>query len=55
VREPNVPATMLEIHDGLVAVSQNRFPSLAFDVGASTSWAASCSAPASTTRPSWGR
>ena len=34
VREPNIPATMLEIHDGLVAVSQNRFPSLAFDVGA---------------------
>lgn len=34
VREPNIPATMLEIYDGLVAVSQNRFPSLAFDVGA---------------------
>ena len=34
VREPNIPATMLEIHDGLVAVSQNRYPSLAFDVGA---------------------
>ncbi|MEQ1950626.1 sarcosine oxidase subunit alpha family protein [Mesorhizobium sp. CN2-181] len=33
-REPNIPATMLEIYDGLVAVSQNRFPSLAFDVGA---------------------
>ena len=33
-REPNTPATMLEIYDGLVAVSQNRFPSLAFDVGA---------------------
>ena len=26
VREPNIPATMLEIYDGLVAVSQNRFP-----------------------------
>lgn len=34
VREPNVPATQLEIYDGLVAVSQNRFPSLSFDVGA---------------------
>jgi heterotetrameric sarcosine oxidase alpha subunit len=34
VREPNVPATQVEIHDGLVAVSQNRFPSLAFDVSA---------------------
>ncbi|WP_274628474.1 sarcosine oxidase subunit alpha family protein [Arvimicrobium flavum] len=34
VREPNVPATTIEIHDGLVAVSQNRFPSLAFDVQA---------------------
>ncbi len=34
VREPNIPATMVEIHDGLVAESQNRFPSLAWDVGA---------------------
>ena len=34
VREPNIPATMLEIHDGLAVVSQNRYPSLAFDVGA---------------------
>ncbi|MFA6154415.1 sarcosine oxidase subunit alpha [Mesorhizobium sp.] len=34
VREPNIPATMVEIHDGLVAVSQNRFPSLAFDINA---------------------
>ncbi|MBX3569148.1 MAG: sarcosine oxidase subunit alpha family protein [Rhizobiaceae bacterium] len=33
-REPNIPATMLEIYDGLATVSQNRFPSLAFDVGA---------------------
>jgi sarcosine oxidase subunit alpha len=32
-REPNIPATMLEIYDGLTVVSQNRFPSLAFDVG----------------------
>ena len=34
IREPNIPATMLEIHDGLTVVSQNRFPSLAFDLGA---------------------
>jgi sarcosine oxidase subunit alpha len=34
VREPNVPATMLEIYDGLTVVSQNRFPTLAFDLGA---------------------
>ncbi|QPC92430.1 sarcosine oxidase subunit alpha [Mesorhizobium sp. INR15] len=34
VREPNIAATMVEIHDGLVAVSQNRFPSLAWDVNA---------------------
>ncbi|MEI9401366.1 sarcosine oxidase subunit alpha [Mesorhizobium argentiipisi] len=34
VREPNIPATMVEIYDGLVAVSQNRTPSLAWDIGA---------------------
>jgi heterotetrameric sarcosine oxidase alpha subunit len=34
VREPNIPATMLEIYDGLTVVSQNRFPTLAFDFGA---------------------
>jgi sarcosine oxidase subunit alpha len=34
VREPNVPATTIEIFDGLVAVSQNRFPSLSFDINA---------------------
>ncbi|MGH7003710.1 MAG: 2Fe-2S iron-sulfur cluster-binding protein, partial [Alphaproteobacteria bacterium] len=31
VREPNVRATELEIHDGLVTVSQNRYPSLEHD------------------------
>ena len=31
---PNVRATQLELYDGLVAESQNRWPSLAFDVGA---------------------
>ncbi len=32
--EPNLRATQVEIHDGLAAVSQNRWPSLTFDVGA---------------------
>jgi len=32
--EPNMRATEVEIHDGLEAVSQNRWPSLGFDVGA---------------------
>ncbi|MCX8279516.1 sarcosine oxidase subunit alpha family protein [Phyllobacterium sp. 0TCS1.6C] len=32
VREPNVRATEAEIHDGLVAESQNRFPSLEHDL-----------------------
>lgn len=34
VREPNVPATQVEIFDGLAAESQNRFPSLETDLGA---------------------
>ena len=34
VRDPNIPATMLEIYDGLTVVSQNRFPSLGVDIGA---------------------
>jgi sarcosine oxidase subunit alpha len=33
-REPNARATMVELHEGLVAESQNRWPSLRFDVGA---------------------
>ncbi|MGE0242055.1 MAG: FAD-dependent oxidoreductase, partial [Parvibaculaceae bacterium] len=32
--EPNQRATQVELHDGLVAVSQNRWPSLSFDIGA---------------------
>jgi sarcosine oxidase subunit alpha len=32
--EPNTRATQIEIHDGLVSESQNRWPSLAFDTGA---------------------
>ena len=31
--EPNLRAPQIEIYDGLVASSQNRFPSLAFDLG----------------------
>ncbi|GIK97076.1 MAG: sarcosine oxidase subunit alpha [Alphaproteobacteria bacterium] len=31
-REPNIPATMAELYEGLSAVSQNRFPSLGFDL-----------------------
>jgi sarcosine oxidase subunit alpha len=31
--EPNVRATQIEIFDGLVASSQNRWPSLRFDIG----------------------
>ena len=32
---PNLRATQVELYDGLVAESQHRWPSLAFDVGAS--------------------
>lgn len=32
--DPNLRATEIELFDGLVAASQNRWPSLAFDVGA---------------------
>ncbi|TYC63174.1 sarcosine oxidase subunit alpha family protein [Rhodobacterales bacterium] len=31
---PNLRATQIELYDGLEAISQNRFPSLGFDVGA---------------------
>ena len=33
-REPNLRATQVEIYEGLVAESQNRWPSLSFDVNA---------------------
>jgi len=33
-RDPNTRATVAELHDGLVATSQNRWPSLARDIGA---------------------
>ena len=32
--EPNLRATQVELYDGLVATSQNRWPSLGFDMGA---------------------
>ena len=38
--EPNTRATCVELYDGLVAKSQNRWPSLAFDVGAVNSMVA---------------
>jgi sarcosine oxidase subunit alpha len=37
-REPNTRATVVELFDGLVAASQNRWPSLAFDLMAVTGW-----------------
>ncbi len=33
-RDPNTRATVAELYDGLAATSQNRWPSLAFDIGA---------------------
>jgi sarcosine oxidase subunit alpha len=35
-KTPNVRATVQELYDGLTAQSQNRWPSLAFDVGAAS-------------------
>jgi sarcosine oxidase subunit alpha len=37
-REPNTRATQTELYDGLVAASQNAWPSLSFDVRAVNSW-----------------
>lgn len=34
LREPNLPATMLDLTDGMVVESQNRWPSLGFDIQA---------------------
>jgi NADPH-dependent 2,4-dienoyl-CoA reductase/sulfur reductase-like enzyme len=33
-KEPNTRMTMIELYEGLVAKSQNRWPSLNFDIGA---------------------
>ena len=38
-KEANTRATMIELYDGLVARSQNRWPSLEFDIGAVNSLA----------------
>src|SRR4029079_5793993 len=40
-QEANTRATVIELYDGLVAKSQNRWPSLNFDIGAVNSLAAS--------------
>jgi len=37
-REPNTRATTAELYDGLVATSQNRWPSLRHDIGAVNDW-----------------
>ena len=37
--EPNIRMTQVELRDGLEAESQNRWPSLDFDMGAMNSWA----------------
>jgi methylglutamate dehydrogenase subunit C len=39
-REPNIRATQVELYDGLEAASQNRWPSLAFDLRAANGWLA---------------
>src|SRR6187455_1363440 len=38
-KEANTRATMVELYDGLIAKSQNRWPSLEFDLGAINSLA----------------
>ena len=55
-RTPNTRATTVELFDGLVATSQNRWPSLATDLARrQPALLRRSSAPASTTRPSCGR
>mgnify|MGYP003694802743 CR=1 FL=1 len=55
-REPNTRATTAELYDGLVAASQNRWPSLALrPAGGQSRCSRRCCRPASTTRPSCGR
>src|SRR5437868_1584004 len=44
-KEANTRATVIELYDGLVANSQNRWPSLNFDIGAINSLAASLTVP----------
>ncbi|MEK0418626.1 MAG: hypothetical protein RI949_2632 [Pseudomonadota bacterium] len=37
-REPNTRATQVEVYEGLIAQSQNRWPSLAFDLRSVNAW-----------------
>ncbi|MFC5068930.1 sarcosine oxidase subunit alpha family protein [Flaviflagellibacter deserti] len=37
-REPNTKATTVELYNGLAAMSQNRWPSLAFDIQSINNW-----------------
>ena len=53
--EPNVRATTLELYDGLVAASQNRWPSLRLDIGAVNDLMSRFLPAGFTTRPSCGR
>ncbi len=54
--EPNLRATQIELYDGLVAESQNRWPQPRPPMSArSTACSTASSRPASTTRPSCGR
>jgi len=52
---PNLRATQVELYDGLIAESQNRWPSLQRDFGRINDVLSAFSLPASTTRPSCGR
>ncbi len=52
---PTSRATQIELYDGLVAASQNCWPCVDFDLGASTICFSRFSRRASTTRPSCGR
>ncbi len=54
-REPNTRATTTELFDGLAATSQNRWPSLTFDVLAVNRWSRHYFRPDFTTRHSCGR
>jgi sarcosine oxidase subunit alpha len=53
--KPNLPATMVELYDGLAAASLNCWPALRLDFGAAINAVASWFRPAFITRPSCGR
>jgi sarcosine oxidase subunit alpha len=52
---PNLRATQVELYEGLAAESQNRWPSLAFDLGRANDFLSPSFRRASITRPSCGR